>query len=447
MYLRYIKNSVWRFLLCCVMSWSLAQMCFLGFYIRPEQQYNVPLLIAIVVILNAALWLVSFGKKTMLGGLIGFIAAILIAFLYLRISGNLTLAFSDKEDDPNPYLYYMICFAVVVGIWLLAATRRGTFVCMILGIFIAALIQFLYHNNQTLWLALFLVCCMVNLALKNYQNNVLKYRNQKISFLSVTLVSLVCVLVVLAVGCGAFYGIVKPLDPPVQKVQLFEREMAQNVVDKVGLAKEVKILDPSLTTDQTDETLPDSSSRQSDTNKEGDADNAGQQEDKDAAADESMTRFNRTAIEDALNVISYPHLEIKTRRILLICVIVLAVAAIVLKVLSHRIWLMAVQKKPKKEQIAAMYHLFLRKFKQIKEGKNREETPYEYAEREEINLSSFITQQTDFMEVTDIFVRSEYGADEVSEEDYGKVIDFYRHLFRLLRQYMGFRWILKFFVL
>lgn len=447
MFLRYLKNSVWNFLLCCIMSWSLAQMCFLGFYIPQSQQYNILLLIAIVVVLNAILWLISFGKKTMLGGLLGFIAAILIAFLYLRISGNLMLAFSDTEDQPNPYLYYMICFVVIVGIWLLASTRRGTLVCMILGVFISALVHFLYHNNQMLWLALFLIGCMVNLALKNYQRNVLKYQNQRISFLSTTLVSLVCVLVVLAVGCGVFYGIVKPLEPPVQKVQLFEKDMAQNVVDRVGLAREVKILDPSLITDQTEETLPDSSSQQSDANKEGDADNAGQEEDEDAAADNSVTRFNQTALEDVLNVISYPHLEQKTKHVLLICLIVLVAAAITLKVLSHRFWLMAVQKKPKREQIAAMYHLFLRKFKQIKEGKNREETPYEYADREEINLSSFITSETDFLEVTDIFVRSEYGTDEISEEDYGKVVDFYQHLFRLLRQYLGFRWILKFFVL
>lgn len=205
------------------MSWCLSQMCFLGFYIPIRQQNNMVLLTALVVIVTGILWAASYNKRTTLIGVIGFIAAAVIAFIWLRVSGNMLLAFSDTEEAANPYLYYMICFAVIIGIWLLASTRRGTFVCLILGICVAGLIHFLYHNNQTLWLILFLVACMVNLAVKNYQNNILKFKNQKISFSGTVLVSLCCVLLVLAVGCGAFYGIVRPAQPPVQKIKQIGR--------------------------------------------------------------------------------------------------------------------------------------------------------------------------------------------------------------------------------
>ncbi len=444
MFPRYLKNSVWSFLLCCVMSWSLAQMCFLGFYVEAEQQYNAPLLFAIVIVLNVILWLVSFGKKTMAGGVIGFLAAIVIVLAYLRVSGNMLTAFTDTADEANPYIYYMICFVVIVGVWLLAATWRGTLILMAAGALVSALIQYLYHNNQVLWLLLFLAACMVELALKNYQKQVLHHGNQKISFGRTALVALVCVVVAVVIGCGAFYGIVSPLNPPARKIELFTHDMSRTILDRVGLASEVKVLDPSLTSDETTE-VAGTGGAGSQTPDSSEGGTSGDDIEEDAEEDNARNSYD--PVEEAeVDAIRYDRLHQTLWNTILIIAILIA-AAIVLKVLSHRLWLKRIQQKPQKEQISAMYHLFLRKFRQIKEGKNIEETPYEYAARAEVNLASFVTPQADFHEITDIFVHSGYGTDGVSAEDYGKYVDYYRNIFRCLRQYLGLRWIIKFFLL
>lgn len=444
MFRRYLKNSVWSFLVCCVMSWSLAQMCFLGFYVEAEQQYNAPLLFAIVVVLNVILWLVSFGKRTMAGGVAGFLAAIVLALVYLRVSGNMLTAFTDTADETNPYIYYMICFVVIVGVWLLAATWRGTLVLMAAGALVSALIQYLYHNNQVLWLLLFLAACMVGLALKNYQKQVLHHGNQRISFGRTALVALVCVAVALVIGCGAFYGIVSPLNPPARKIELFTHDMSQTVLDRVGLASEAKVLDPNLTSDETAEVAgAGGSSSQTPDSSEGGT--SGDDIEEDAEQDNARNSYDPVE-EPEVDTIRYdlPH---QTLWNTILALAILIAAAIVLKVLSHRFWLKRIQQKPLKEQISAMYHLFLRKFRQIKEGKNIEETPCEYASRAGVNLASFVTPQADFHEITDIFVRSGYGTDEVSAEDYRKYVDYYRNIFRCLRRYLGLRWIIKFFIL
>lgn len=443
---RYLKSSVYSFLLCCVMSWSLAQMCFLGFYVNEEQQYNLPLLLAVVIILNVILWLVSFGKRTMAGGVIGFVAAIVIVLVYLSVSGNMLTAFTDTADSPNPYLYYMICFVVIVGVWLLASTRRGTLVLMPLGALVAALIQYLYHNNHFLWLALFLIACMVNLALKNYQNQVLHYGNRNSSFGRTALVALVCVLAAFLIGTGAFYGIVSPLNPPAKKLELFTHDMTQTPLDRMGLASEVKVMDPDHKSDVIEEVPGVSGSESSQTAADDDGGIVGDEIDEDSEMDNASNLFSQDAENDELDAISYNRLK-KVIWTTILVIVILAAAAIVLKVVSHRMWLQRIQKKSRKEQISAMYHLFLRKFGQIREGKNREETPYEYARRAEVNLASFVTSHADFYEITDIFVRSEYSADGITGEEYEKFTEYYRNIFRCLRQYLGLRWILKFFLL
>jgi hypothetical protein len=417
-------------------------MCFLGFYIMPSQQNDVQMLTAIVVLLTAALWFVSFGKKTMIGGIIGFVAAVVAAFLYLRSKGELLRAFTDSKDSTNPYLYFIICFVVAVGVWLLAASRRGTFVLLVLGIVVEAVIHFLYHDNQILWLLLFLCGCVINLALQNYRINVMRTDGVKLNFAATAAVACICAIVVALAGGAVFYGVVRPLNPPTKKLYLLEKDMTDTIVDRMGLAKPLKVLDPDLITDETQE----------DAQAQGSADNtskkndSGSETEESAPQDNAITKLADDAEDEALDPVRYP-LPQKHWWIPLIVVAAIIVAAIVLKLLSRRWWLSSVQKKPRQEQISKMYHLYLRKFRWIKEGKNREETPYEYAARSQEKLASLAIPETDFAGLTDIFVRSGYGREEISDEEYEKYLAFYKNLPGKLRQYLGLRYFIKFFIL
>lgn len=431
---RYIKNSFWFCLLSCLISWSLCHMCFLGFYVNPVQQNNEGLLISVVAALTVALWLISYSNRTKLFGIIALVAAAVIAVAAVYASGNIALAVKDSEE--NPYMYFVICFVVIIGVWLLAATKRGMIVLLVLGIFVSALVAFLYKNNSILWLGGFLIGCIVLYALRYYYGSVLSSQTVKTSFLSAFVVAVIWAVVVMAAGSAVYAGVIKSIDPPARELKLYDKEKVMTAVGWMGLSSTVTVMDPSLTSDEAEKDQQD----QPDDN-DGDKDKA-QEQTQNTGIDE----WDELKNDDDANIVTYDLEEEKLPVIIILIVVIAAVIA--LRILSRRWWLAAVMKKPKEERIAKLYHFWLKKYRQIKLGKNKEETPYEYALREKEHLASFATERADMMKLTEVFVETNYGTREASEEEWQMYLEFQKKFYRMIFKYLGpFRYIVRFFVL
>lgn len=440
MFHRYIKTSFWFCLLSCLISWCLCRMCFLGFHVNPALQNNQALLIGMVVALTVILWLVSYSNRTKLFGTIALVAAAVIALLAIYGSGNIAVAVKDSEE--NPYSYFVICFVVIIGVWLLAATKRGLIVLLILGIFVSALIAFLYMNNSLVWLGGFLAGCIVLYALRYYYGSVINSQTVKTSFLSTFVVALILAAVILAGGSAVYVGVVKTIEPPAHELKLYDKEKLMTAVNKLGVSKTVTVLDPNLTSNQTDDDNEEQN-QQDDTKGDEQNDDDAQ----DGNQGNGIDNWNELENQKEMNVISYDLPEDKIWPIIL-AIIIAAAVVIILRILSRRWWLASVMKRSKEERIIKMYHFWLKKYRQLKLGKNKEETPYEFALRQQEHLASFATERADMMKLTDIFVETNYGLRMVSEEEWQTYLEFHKKFYRMIFKYLGpLRFVFKFFIL
>lgn len=410
-------------------------MCFLGFYVNPARQNNEALLIGIVVVLTVVLWLISYSNRTKLFGTIALVAAVVIAFLAVYASGNIALAVTDSEE--NPYSFFVICFVVIIGVWLLAATKRGLIVLLILGIFVSALVALLYKNNSLLWLGGFLIGCMVLFALRYYYGSVLNSQTVKTSFLSTFVVALVLAVIVMAAGSAVYAGVIKSIAPPAHELKLYDKEKAMTAVGWLGISSTVTVMDPNLTSEQADSEQKNQPDDNDGNKNEAQAENPS----------DGIDEWDALENQNKANVISYELPEVKTLP-KIIALIIAAAAVIALRILSRKWWLAAVMKKPKEERIAKMYHFWLKKYRQISLGKNKEETPYEYALRQKDHLASFSTGRADVMKLTEVFVETNYGTRAVSEEEWQMYLEFHKKFYRMIFKYLGpLRYIVKFFIL
>lgn len=440
MYLRYVKHSVWHFIFSCVIAFALSRMAFLGFYVPEEQMSRTAQQILLIAVLTVILLLLSYSRKTAMIGILVFVAAGAVAYGYLAVTGAVAIAFSDNKESVNPYLYYMLLVAFAIGVWLLTMTKRGTVAVFVAGIFLSGLIQFLYHDNEPLYLILFLAAAVINYMLLNYQQSILKSKTKKISFVSLVGAGLVSAIIVLVLGCGIFYGVEQTIDLPRKELKLVNVEKSPTLLDRVGVSTTLKIPESQLAgwiksqqeaeVNQTEGESGSSQSSQQDTNP-GQDETGGEIED-------AVTEYEQDAMDEELNVISYPLPEVKPFQIWILLGILVAVS-IVLKILSHRIWLMQVLKKTPNQQISNMYHLYLRKFKQIKMKKNQEETPLEYEERMRDKLKAFHSKDgtVDMECLTKIFVETSYGGRAAGQKDCEQYVSFYKNLFPRLRSYLG----------
>lgn len=416
------------------MSFCLCQMAIRGFYIPDSQADNAVQTFLLLLVLNAALILFSYNKRSILIGFFAFIAAAAVYVCWLVSIGEIALAFLDTVR--NPYMYYMVCVGIGILAYLLSATRRGTFVLLLFGILLCSTIHYLYHDKQYIYLIGFLISCMASWILKNYHDSVLDSRTKKVSFQGTFLVALVCCALAVGAGCGIYYAVVKPIGPPVQKLALFDKKVSTKVIDVTGLAKTDGIIQQQKQTGQSDvkqkaatdgkNTGGSSNTAKKDGTTNGNVKNA------DTVVDKSIQNKAPVKAKPISYILPKPNW-------ILTAILIAAVVALILflKNYSHKLWLKRIRKETREEQISRMYHLFLKKFRQLKLKKNKEETPLEYASRQEEHLAAFAMGETDMYWVTDVFVQTSYGQQEVDEQDYQRYVSFYHNLFKRIRNYLG----------
>ena len=421
------------------MSWSLTQMTFRGFYINEVQLGKPVLLIAVIAALTLIMWLTSYNLRTRI---IGIAALVLIAaggVIYVLITGNMELATTD--DYNNPFQFYLIIFIVSVAVWLLSLTRRGTVFLFIAGVLEAAVIQFLYHNNTWLWLAAFLICCAVMFILRGYYSSILSSSTHKTSFFITFIVAIVCISILIGAAAGIYAGVVKTINPSAQTLILYDREKLMELADRTGLTQVVAILDPMIKGEKTVGSSSEGTAR--DPDGDGTQDQSEPPEEGGGQKDD----FDLLARDPDINPISY---DLKEKHIwpYFAAIAALVVILIAAKLIHRKLSFERLKKLPRREQMQQIYNFALKKFRQLKQGKLSYETPYEFAERQHDQLAVFTADGAALNSVTDAFVRSNYGDEDIPDADYSRCLNWRRKLYRNLFKYLGvFRYALRFFTL
>ena len=439
----YLKNSIWEWILCTAIGSSLSLIVFNGFYISQQRQSDYGIVIRIIAVLSIGCILGAYNKRTVLIAIGSGVLSVLAVLLMIQKKSGVISVFRDQES--NPYLYFLIIIIVALTVFMLCRTRTGTGILFVAGAFMTAAMEFLYESVSLAAMLMFLCSCGAMYIYKNYQKNVLESQTVKIAMGRSFTISVILCILIMAISAGIFYGIVKPMDPPERELKLITKYKALEIMEKVGIADTHIIDDSDELTDNINEDEKDSRNK-------GDKEDKSKGE-KEKQKDENLkdNKNNPTNLDDSMNKLLYAikyMASVVTPLLLIPFLLLIILAAILMKLWLRRRWLNKVKAMPLKQQIIEMYHFYIKKFRRLKIRKAPGETPFEFSDRAEMYLSNFRTEEASFSLLTEIFVKAKYGDEQVVEDDQKRYLNFHKMFYKNCRKHLGnFKYIIKFFML
>jgi hypothetical protein len=396
----------------------------------------------VVIGISAALLLLlyagAFNRRSGLISVTVFIIAAAAAVFIAngRVSGG--NIFADSEN--NPYIFYVILVLAVLAVFLLTRFRAGIALLFVGGSVMMGALQFLYNKNHLAELFVFLCACGALYIYKNYRKNVFVSDTRKTAFGRTFIISAVTAALVIGVGLGAFFGVVRPLDPQPRELKLITKYMALPVVEKAGIADVEVIKDKNMTTQQLNDAVKKAKERAEEREKESGI------KDDDKKGDENKNPL--FAIGDAF-FYAVNYLKQDYRWVIPIALALLAIlVAVRLKLYRRRRWLKRLAGRPPEVRVKEMYLYYLAKLKKLKIKKLPSDTLYEFADKSHTALDRFAVSGVGFGALTDTFVKANYGGGSPSEDELDRYLLFHRGFYVNCRRFLGnFKYICLFFVL
>lgn len=434
-----VRYEIWDYILCTALTFAAGQMICYGFFVKPSVISSVFPVLAAAAIITAVLFAVKYNRKSLVTGIIAIVVIAGIIFAVSAAKGGVLLI--DKES--NPFLFIVITFLISTGVVLLSRTRTGICIIFAAVSVIFAGIWFLYEKGNAVYLIIALIASGMLLAYRTYEVNASKYHTVKFRTGQMISASLAVMLIITAIGCGIFYGIVKPLDPGTKELKLITNRMAFEVIEKTGIANTTTSYDPDMT-----------GSRDNNRDKPA-ADNKDKDKKDDKEKDHNEKKESNNAFADLLKatgaklwyLISYVFRNIPVWLYPIIVAAVIALVVYIKKLLRKRRFGRMCE-KGRGEAVIAMYNFYLRSFGRMGIARNSRETPFEFAKTKMTVLSVFRYEDTDFSTLTDIYVKAGYGNMPVSDDEYNCYLNFYQDFYKCCLNHLGkIKYIFKFFIL
>lgn len=441
MLVQYLKNSIWDFLLCCLLSASLAGDIVQGFYVPVFLSTALMPLLLTTLAVQGILVFAAYNRRTIWAG-IGFFLLCAVLLIVLVQGGW----FAGWEGAVE---YYFIAVLVSLAVFLLSRTRLGMLILLVLGVLLLAAAAFLQYTKSAVPFLLFLWGGFCLLFDRIYRHNVLHTRSARPAFSAyAALTSVICALA-LAAGFAFHFVVIAPLRPPTRELKLVTRLMSLEVLEKLGVASHVEIFDNEKFA-QANQDSNRISSNQGETPQESpqtqpqrNDDPAGQRQD----SQDQVKQYGSGLPETVSNAISY--LRKDYTALYLAGAVLLAIAALAGgKHLQRRLRYRALRKGNRKEQVIHFYHFFVKQFQKLKLPSRGTDTPLEYSTRLGPLLARTFREEPAFSDLTAVFMECCYGDREPDEEGYRKYLAYYGLFYRNCRRTLGLPgYALRFFAL
>ncbi|MDR2610182.1 MAG: hypothetical protein LBC58_01870 [Clostridiales Family XIII bacterium] len=435
---RYIQSSVYDFLLCALVACCISRTVPEGFYVARELTAQIPLLIGVTLGTLLLLFAGAYSRKMTVAVTILFIGGIAVAIAFGRASG--ADMFTDSEK--NPYIYLAILLLSPVAVFLLSRTKAGCIALFAAGVLLLCALRFLYEKDHLAEFIIFLVATGTLYALRSYRRNMATAKTAKPGFAGMAIAAALVFTLTVSLGAGAYYGIVKPLDPPARELKLITRYLSLQTLERLGIADEIPDPDEDLTSDRTnneDKRTKPGTDTQEET----------PQGVKKDETDDDRDKNRASALSSATNALFRVIRYLSDRNLWLLAPLLLCAgigAAIAIKKIRRRRWLVTVSAKPPGEQILLMYRYYLRKLRLMKVRKAPDHTLYQFAESAAPALQRFRSADADFGELTEIYVKTCYSDEAANEEEVKKYRSFHREFYKNCRAYLGrFPYAVRFF--
>lgn len=432
----YLKNSIPGFILCVLISCSIAFTIQTGFYIRASVQFDYPLLICMVAVLTAVCTLGAYNRRTLIAAIILYVVGFLVFVMIARSSSSGNIF---RDDESNPYLYFIIVSFTAVLVFLLTRRRWGCGLLFVAGSVVLSSIQFLYEKEHLPALILFLCSCGAMYIYINYERNVLRSQTVKTAFARTFLISCGVSILVVALGLGIYMSVVRALDPPSHDLKLITKYVALETLQKIGIADYNEILDPEMLTQREEE---EARKAEEDRKKKEKQQNS-EEEENQKDHPENLDNSN----DQGFNVVNYLTEWFRVWMIPIL-VLILILAAVFFKKYRRKKWIRAVLEKDRKDQVRLLYGFFMKSFAKLQIRKRPSETLPEFIESQRPQLAAFSSGTAAFEGMTDVYMGTLYGRKDVTDDEMKSYLAFYRDFYSNALNYLGkVKYMIKYFTL
>ena len=415
---KYIEKYFWDFILCVLISAGLSLNLFAGYEMTDPLSGNLFAVAVVVIAVTTLLFLAYYNRRTLVISMIAEAAALIAAIVILQQLG----IFSDLENiDGDPLLFWIIVIPTSFAVFWAARTRAGLIILLLAGTMLTSAFDLLVYPVCRWGYFAFVFGAFVLFLYRVYCISLTYSDRGKIAFNVYFAQSVIVCMVALMLASGVYYGIIKPMSPPTDELNLAKRLISMDILEKAGVS--------STTIIHSDD--PVKTAQNQENNKKQ---NEQKKEKKIVHGNNPMTVMAVT-FRNNLNIIW----------IAVASIIMMLVLAIIIKLLLRKKWYSNLQKETKEDCAIELYNYFLKKFSKTGLGRPDGFTLLEYASGLQNNLEHFSAGDANFLSLTQIYMSILYGCQKISEDESELFNDFYKEFYRNLKNEMGnFRYLFHF---
>ena len=431
----FLRLRIYDWLLCAIIATGLVFHIFSGFVLEDSFSTNILYVALFMLVAMAVMVFLTYSRITIIIGVIAGVAILLLAMVYTRTH----LSFGDEASETANSLFIALFATALTAVlvYLACRTRAGTIVLFLAGSIVIAgsvFLQFPVHRWSFL---LFTFATVVMYLYRNYTITLSDAQTGHFRMPKFMVQTVVVCLVAFVLSGTAYVGIVRPLQPPTRELKLIEELKQMSIVKRMGLYSVVELLDPSLVSSS------DPSGTESGQEDEESAPGDNGAGDNDGGQDQSQ-KAPEQKLEETQNVYYLIHFwYIPWFWIILAAVIA---AVFLTRWVLKRNWKRQVDALPPDLRVINYYRYFLTRLSRLGYKKPINHTLYEYAEDMDHTLETFTAGEASFAKLTDIYVKTLYGRDQVPADESGLFQQFFTRFHKALRKEVGiWKYMLNFF--
>ena len=438
----YLKSAIWDFALVLAATLGMCYSLLNCFYIAPDLQYGpIPAVVCAGVLV--LLFVVASGRRAMrIGGPLLGVAIVVswVAAAALTPDGGFL-----ADTESNYLIFVMVTTLSAVGCYLLSRRLTSTALLFIAGSFIVALVQFLYQRFDVVWAFVFVASSLALIVFKNYQQSLRTSTSvKKVLFVPGFVVALTTTAVAVGLGCGIWFGVIAPLEPPAAQIKLITEHRALETLRVKGVADIYQVPNVDMTSDQTndeerttDDIKESPDGRQMPATGKTMSENDPEDAERQTSASSSAASINLDVPDDLFDFLNYE----QVRWALLIAALLL-VASIVGYFVGRRVRrrrrLERIAQLPPSEQVAQLFPFFMRKFERLGVRVAPGQTLGDFAVANAATMERFDTEAgVPFSALANDYVAVAYGKQSLGEDASQRYASYYGAFWKACRAKLG----------
>lgn len=432
----YLQQHFGDFILCALISSGLSVNVFAGYEMNDIWSGNLLAVASFTLIVTGVFFLAHFNKRGIRISVLITMATVAAGITALYDTG----AFSEARTiDENPALFWVIVAAVSIAVFWMARKRVGIAALFLAGTFMIAAFDLLRYPVSIWGYAIFLIGTFALFIHRLYSISILRSdackMNYKVGIMQPVLISIIAV----AMACGVYYGVVRPIAPPPDQTDLVQKLMSMQVLEKLGVAtKTIVYSDQPIESVQNPQNQPKENNPEQKINEE---------KDKEQKNSSEEGRIGEGSLLIPAMAITYKKI-VNRLWIAVPSILILFIFAVIAKLILRKKWYDKLLKMTNEEGAMKLYAYFLRKMRKVGHQRPRELTLLEYALDSQEKLKQFSVYDASFLQLTQIHQKILYGYQRISDREFELFQDFYKEFYRNLRSEMGnLKYCLRFFTI